>query len=445
MRNRIQLSDHFTYGRLLRFVLPSIVMMIFTSVYGVVDGLFVSNFAGKTAFASINLIWPLPMIFGSAGFMLGTGGCAIVAKTLGEGKSAKANEYFSLLIYVTAAVGVLFAVIGFFITGPVAKLIGADEEQLKYCVVYGRILFSALPFFMLQSAFQEFMVTAEKPTLGLFFTVAAGVTNIIFDFVFVGLLHGGVIGAGFATALSQFVGGVVPVLYFARRNDSLLHLTKTHFSRRVLTNASLNGSSELMTNISLSLVNMLYNYQLMRLAGEDGVAAYGVIMYVNFIFVSSFIGYSVGSAPVVSYNYGANTTDELKNVFKKSMVIIAVSGIAMTVLAVMLSGVLSKIFVGYDAGLYEMTRHGFIIYSLSFLVLGFNIFGSSFFTALGNGPVSALISFLRTLLFEIISVLLLPVFFGTDGVWMAIVVSETAALIITAAFIIQQRKKYNYM
>ena len=420
-------------------------MMIFTSVYGVVDGLFVSNFAGKTAFASINLIWPVPMIFGAIGFMLGTGGCAIVAKTLGEGKRGKANEYFSLIIYVTAVIGIAFAVIGCVVVEPVARLIGAGEEQLSYCVVYGRILFAALPAFMLQSVFQSFMITAEKPTLGLIFTVVAGCTNIIFDFLLVGIFKWGVVGAGLATALSQFVGGLMPVVYFIRKNDSLLRLTRTSFNKRILSQASLNGSSELLTNISLSLVNMLYNYQLMRIAGEDGVAAYGVIMYVNFIFVSTFIGYSVGSAPVVSYNYGAGTTDELKNVFKKSVKIILAFGVSMTVLAMILSGALSKLFVGYDATLYEMTRHGFIIYSLSFLVLGFNIFGSAFFTALGNGPVSAAISFLRTLLFEIISVLALPILFGIDGVWMAIVVSETMALIVTVMFLIKERWRYNYI
>lgn len=441
---RIQLSDHFTYQRLLRFVFPSIIMMIFTSVYGVVDGIFVSNFAGKTSFAAVNLIMPFPMLLGAVGFMLGTGGSAIVAKTLGEGQKEKANQYFSMMVISAMISGVLLSVLGFILIRPIAGWLGAVGEMLDYCVMYGRILLAALTCSMLQNVFQSFMVTAEKPGLGLKITVAAGITNMVLDFLFIGVFRWGIAGAGIATGISQAVGGLIPLIYFLRKNDSLLQLVPTRPDGAILKQACLNGSSELMTNVSLSLVNILYNYQLIRLAGEDGVAAYGVIMYVNFIFVAVFIGYSIGSAPIVGYHYGAGNREELKNLYQKSIKLILFSGLLMTVLAVGMSGMLAKIFVGYDAALFALTKRGFCIYSLSFLFMGINIFASAFFTALGNGLVSALISFLRTLLFQMAAVLILPVLFDIDGIWMAIVAAEILALFITMYFFITKKKNYHY-
>ncbi len=421
---KIQLSDHFTYQRLLRFVLPSIFMMLFTSIYGVVDGLFVSNFAGKTAFAAVNLIMPFPMLFGAVGFMLGTGGCAIVATTLGQGFREKANRCFSLIVLTTIVSGLLLSLLGFFMMPAIARLFGAEGQILEYCILYGRILFASLTMFMVQNLFQTFLVTAQKPTLGLIITVAAGLTNIILDFLFVGVLQWGIAGAGIATAISQIVGGLFPLVYFARPNTSLLRLTKPAKELSILIKTCTNGSSELMTNVSLSLVNILYNYQLMRIAGEDGIAAYGVIMYVNFIFMAVFIGYAVGCAPVVSYHYGAGNLPELKNLFQKSLPLMGISGITMTALAIGLAGLLARIFVSYDTALMELTRHGFAVYSIAFMFMGINVLASAFFTALGNGLISALISFLRTLLFQVAAVLLLPQWLGIDGIWLAI----TAAL-----------------
>lgn len=444
MKNRIQLSDHFTYQRLIRFVLPSIGMMIFTSIYGVVDGLFVSNFAGKSAFTAVNLIMPFPMLLGALGFMLGTGGSAIVAKTLGEGACEKANEYFSLMICATIAGGALLTVVGELTLPGIARMFGAEGETLKDCIAYGRILFLALVPFMVQNVFQSFLVTAEKPGLGLAVTVGAGVTNMVLDFLFVAVFHWGIAGAGIATGISQVVGGFVPLVYFLRKNDSLLRLTRPAMNVRVLKKACFNGSSELMTNVSLSLVNILYNFQLMRLAGEDGVAAYGVIMYVNFIFIGVFIGYSIGSAPIVSFHYGAGHKDELHGIFRKSLVLMCMIGVVMTVLAIGMSGLLARIFVGYDAALMELTKRGFVIYSIAFAVMGLNIYGSSFFTALGNGLVSALISFLRTFLFQVASVLLLPLVLQTDGIWGAVVLSELLALLATLYFFRKERKRYGY-
>ena len=445
----ISLSDHFNYRKLLRFTFPSIIMMIFTSVYGVVDGLFVSNFVGKTPFAAINLIWPFLQILGCGGFMLGTGGSALVSKTMGEGKPEKANRYFSILILATVVLGVAITIPGMFLMEPVAILLGADEAMLPYCVTYGRIILAAQTAFMLQGVFQSFLVTAERPTLGLIVTVGAGVTNMVLDFLFIAVLDWGLVGAALATITSQIVGGVIPLVYFLLPNKSPLRLIRPRLEAaegsRVILKACTNGSSELMTNISMSVVSMLYNYQLMRLAGEDGIAAYGVMMYVSFVFIAVFIGYAIGSAPIVGFHYGAGNHGELRSLLRKSLILTTAAGIAMLVLAVALATPLSGIFVGYDEGLYELTRRGFLLYSVSFLLAGFSIFGSSFFTALGNGGVSAAISFLRTLVFQVAAVLILPIFFDIDGVWLAISAAELMALFVTVAFLFGMRKKYKYM
>lgn len=441
----IQLSDHFTYKRLLGFVWPPIVMMIFTSIYGVIDGFFISNYVGKIPFAAVNLIMPFLMILGALGFMLGTGGSALVAKTLGEGDKDKANRIFSLLVYTGIVTGCVLAVVGIMFVEPIAVFLGAEGEMISYCVIYGRIILLALPAFMLQNMFQSFLVTAEKPTLGLVLTVIAGVTNIVLDALFMGVFRWGTVGAAAATAISQTVGGVVPFLFFARKNSSLLRLTKTKIDGGVLLKTCTNGSSELVTNISMSVVSMLYNFQLLKYAGENGVAAYGVIMYVNFIFVAIFIGYSIGTAPIIGFHYGAKNHSELKSIFKKSMNLNMLAGIVLALLALLLSRVLSELFVGYDKELCDMTIRGFRIYALSFLFCGFNIFGSSLFTALNNGLVSAIISFLRTLLFQVAAILIMPVIWGLDGIWYSVAVAEVVALILTMSFVMKLREKYHYM
>lgn len=441
---KIQLSEHFTYHKLLRFVFPSIVMMIFTSIYSVVDGLFVSNFAGKTALASINLVFPVLMGLSALGFMIGTGGSAIVAKTLGEGEKKKANEYFSMLVYVTAIGGILLSILGALMIPEITRMLGAKGELLDNCILYARISFLSMPAFMLQNVFQSFFVTAEKPKLGLFVIVTAGVTNMVLDFVFVGVLGLGLTGAAVATVCGEFIGGLFPILYFTRPNSSLLHLGKTHFNGRILLQTCINGSSELMTNLSSSIVNSLYNIQLMKFAGENGVAAYGAIMYVSFIFVAIFLGYSIGSAPIISFHYGAGNHDELKNLFKKSLRLIGCWGLILAVISQFLAIPLSALFVGYDAELLTMTRQGFRIYCLVYLFNGFNIFGSSFFTALSNGGVSAAISFLRTLVFQIAAVLILPAILGINGIWFAVSAAELLTLCVTITFLIRQRNKYHY-
>lgn len=444
--NRIQLSDHFTYGRLLRFTLPSIGMMIFTSIYGVVDGFFISNYAGKTPFSAINLIYPFLMILSTVGFMFGTGGSAIVAKAFGEGKLEKGNRYFSLFVYVTIVLGVVFAALGIVFVPAVAELLGGKGEILDNAVLYARIILLALPFNVLQLLFQSFFVTAEKPQMGLIVTVSAGLTNMILDAVLVILLpqEHKLAGAAIATAMSQVVGGSIPLIYFSRKNSSILRLGKTNFDSRAIAKACTNGSSEFMSNISMNLVGMLYNVQLLRYEPENGLAAYGVMMYVSMIFSAAFIGYSIGIAPVIGFNDGAQNHKELKGLLKKSMIIIGVVGVAMVAAAQVLATPLAKIFVSYDAQLMDLTVSGFRIFALSFFFMGYAIFSSSFFTALNDGLTSALISFLRTLVFQVAAVLLLPLVLGIDGVWLSIVVAEFMAVIFSVLFMFLKRKKYHY-
>ncbi len=443
---RIQLSDHFSYGKLMKFTLPSIAMMIFTSIYGVVDGFFVSNFAGKAPFAAVNLIFPVLMLMGTVGFMFGTGGTALVAKTYGEGDRARANRIFSLLVYVAFVIGVVLALLGIFLARPIAQALKAEGELLENCVVYARIILAALPFYMLQVMFQSFFVAAEKPQLGLYTTIASGASNMILDAVLVILLPHELklAGAAIATAVAQTVGGVVPLIYFFRENNSVLRLGKTTFDGKAILKACTNGSSEFMSNISMSLVGILYNLRLMKYAGENGISAYGVMMYVSMIFAAVFVGFSIGLSPVIGYHDGAQNYRELKSLRKKSLTLIGIFGVAMVVLAELLAAPLARIFVGYDAELLEMTIFGFRIFALSFGFMGFGIFASGFFTALNDGLTSALISFLRTLLFQSAAIMLLPMIWEINGIWISVVVAESMSLVIGTVFLIAKRKKYHY-
>lgn len=444
---KIQLSNHFTYRRLLKFTLPSIAMMICTSIYGVVDGFFVSNYAGKTPFAAVNFIMPCLMIMATVGFMFGTGGTAIVAKTLGEGNKEKANRYFSLFTYVAFTLGVVLAVLGIIFIHSIAAFLGAGGELLENSVIYARIILIALPFNVLQLLFQSFFVVAEKPQIGLFVTLLAGLTNIILDTVLVILLpqEYKLMGAAVATGISQIVGGVIPLFYFSKKNSSILRLGKTTFDLKVIGKACTNGSSEFMSNISMNIVGMLYNIQLMKYAGENGIAAYGVMMYVSMIFSAAFIGYSIGTSPIIGYHNGAQNHDELKGLLQKSTILIGTFGICMVFAGEVLSVPLANMFVGYDDELMKMTVSGFRYFAVSFLFMGFAIFGSGFFTALNDGITSAIISFLRTMVFQIAAVMLLPILFGINGVWISIIVAEFMAMLLSAAFIAGKRKKYHYM
>ncbi len=444
MKMKIQLSDHFAYSKLLRYTLPSIVMMVFTSIYGVVDGFFVSNFVGKTSFTAVNFIFPVLMILGAAGFMLGTGGGALIAKIMGEGKREEANRLFSLVIYTGIGCGTALAAVGLLLIRPIAAALGAQGQMLEDSVTYARIILLAIPAFVLQYEFQCLFSTAEKPALGLYVTVAAGVTNMVLDALFVAAFRWGLEGAAAATAVSQCVGGVIPLIYFARPNSSLLRLGRTRFDGRALWRTCTNGVSELMSSISGSMVSMLYNAQLLKYAGEDGVAAYGVLMYVSLVFQAVFIGYAVGTAPVIGYHYGAQNHEELRGLRRRSTVVVAVFAGCMFAAAQLLGKPLSLLFVGYDAGLLELTARAFTIFSFCFLFSGFAIFGSSFFTALNNGLVSAAISFLRTLVFQAAAVLIFPLIWEVDGIWLSIVAAEALAVAVTAAFLWGMRKKYQY-
>lgn len=461
---QVQLSDHFTYKKLIRFVLSPVLMMIFTSVYSVVDGLFVSNFAGEKQFAALNFIYPVIMVLGAVGFMFGAGGTAIVSKTLGEGHKTHANRYFTLVVIVTAVCGAVLAVVGVFTIRYVAQLMGATDEMLEYCVQYATIILIALPCFMLQNLFQSFFITAEKPKLGFIFTVASGVANIIMDALFVAVLKMGVRGAAIATAISQAVGGLAPVIYFACKNGSLLRFSKPKWYGRIVAKSCVNGSSELLGNIAMSLVSMIYNAKLLDIAGRNGVSAFGVIMYVQFIFVAIFIGYCIGTAPIVGYNFGAQNKEELRNIFKKSMIIIAVVAVVMVALAESLADVISQLFFNdksVDVSelteeeiaaayaqmklLREMTANGLRLYSICFLFAGFNMFCSSFFTALNNGLMSAISSFARTLVFQIACIFVLPLWLGLNGIWLATVVAEGLTIVLSVILFAANNRRYGYI
>lgn len=441
---KIKLSDSFTYKELLRFTFPTVIMMVFISVYGVVDGFFVSNYAGKTAFAAINLIMPFVMILGGMGFMIGTGGTALVSKVMGEGDKERANKLFSMMILFTLVLGELLSLLGIALMRPISVWFGATAEMLDDCVLYGRIVIGFNAFFMLQNVFQSFFTAAERPKLGLAVTIAAGLTNMILDYLFVGVFGWKVAGAAVATGLSQFVGSIIPLIYFILPNGSRLRLTVSRLEARPILAACANGSSELMSNISSSIVGVMYNFQLMRLIGEDGVSAFGVLMYVQFIFTAVYFGYTTGASPIISYHYGAKNPSEIKNLLKKSVVLMAVSGVVLTGAAMLMSPLLSQIFVGYDAELKKLTEHAFLVYSINFVIAGYNIFASAFFTALNNGAVSAAISFIRTLVFQVAAVLLLPLVLGKDGIWASVIVAEVGAAIVSTVFIYKKRYEYKY-
>ena len=444
LKKRIQLSDHFTYRKLLRFTIPSVVMMIFTSLYGVVDGIFVSNYAGKTAFAAINLIWPVVMILGSLGFMFGTGGSALVAKILGEQDKQYANRVFSAIVYTSALLGLVFSILGVIFIRPIVSALGAQGQLAEDTVLYGSVLFIAVVTFILQNEFQSLLVVAEKPKMGLWVTVAAGITNIVLDYILIGVFGWGLFGAALATAFSQVVGCLIPLCYFICNRKGVLRLGRFGWYPKELLKSCLNGSSEMLSNISLSFINILYNFQFLALAGEDGLSAYGVMMYVNFVFVSAYLGYSMGVAPVISYHFGAKNTGELKNLFRKSMVVMTVCSVAMFLSAELLNVPLSYLFVGFDETLFQMTCHGFMIYSVSFMLSGYNIFASAFFTALNNGGVSAILSFFRSLVFPVICVWVLPMLLGLDGLWGAVIGAEFLAILLSIGFLVKNKKRYQY-
>ena len=441
----IQLSEHFSYIKLMRFTIPTIAMMIFTSIYGVVDGLFVSNIVGSEAFAGVNLIMPALMMLGSVGFMVGTGGSALVSKTIGEGNKKLANRYFSMLIYFLLIVGIVLSILGNVFIRQISELLGAKGEMVDICSTYGRTLLCSLPFFMLQNCFQSFLVVAEKPAMGLCVSVIAGLSNMVLDFLFIYVFRLGVFGAALATAISEFVGAAIPLIFFIRKNNSPLKLIKTKLELKPILRTCSNGSSEMVTNISMSLVNMLYNLQLVKFAGYDGVVAYGIIMYVGFIFSGTYLGYCVGVAPIVGYHYGAANTAELKNLFKKSLFLLTSAAVVLTACAELLSSVLAGIFVGYNQDLHDMTTNAIQLFALSYIISGINIFASAFFTALNNGLVSAVISFMRTLFFQIAFIFILPELLGLNGIWLAVVGAEICSLIISVSFFVANRKKYKYV
>lgn len=441
----IQLSDHFDYRRLLKFTLPSIASMIIGSVYSIVDGFFVSNFVGKTEFTALNLIFPFRMILGAVGNMIGVGGTALVAKTLGEGKKEKANDMFSFFIYVCALSGIVFSLAAMGFLPEIAVMLGATEELLPHCVTYGGIILLALPVMMLQYTFQGFLIAAEKPQISMHITVAAGVTNIVLDALFVGVLGWGLAGAAGATAISQSVGGILPIFLFTRKNNGWpLRLGRCTVDFKALAQACSNGASSFLSSISSSVVGILFNFQLLAYAGPDGVAAYGVIMYVEMIFLSASFGYTSGISPVISYHYGAENHAELKNLVKRSIVIVTVSSVLMFFVAQILARPVTMIFTSYDRALTDMTTTAFRLYSFNFIVSGMGMFGSTFFAALNNGKVASVLSFLRLVVFQGGFVMILPALFGIGGIWITMAVANLFSAVTALIFMAMYREKYHY-
>lgn len=442
---KIQLSDHFTYGKLIRFTMPSVIMMLFISVYGVVDGFFVSNLVGKTAFAALNLIMPFLQIIGGVGAMLGVGGSGLVAKTLGAGNNLRANRYFTMMMYLMVITGLVLSALGIVFIRPVAYLLGATEALIEDCVIYGRTTLIFNIALHAQYTFQNYMIVAEKPKMGLLVTVLAGMTNMILDFVFMAVFNFGIAGAALATGLSQVVGGAIPFLWFlSKKNKSALHFAKTRFEIKPMVKACANGASEMLTSVSGSITGILYNLQLIKYAGEDGVAAYGVVMYAAWIFIAIFMGFCTGGSPIMSYHFGAQNYSEMKNLLKKNTTFLAILGTVLTIIAVILAKPISHIFVGYDANLMNITVRAFMICAIPFLYMWFNMYTSSFFTALNDGAVSAAISLMRALLLPVLCITTLPIFFKLDGVWYSLVLSELLGIMVSVFFIIRKRKKYHY-
>ncbi len=437
-------AEHFTYKKLLRYAISPIIMMIFTSIYSVIDGLFVSNFVGKEAFAAVNFILPYLMLFSSVGFMFGTGGSALIAKTLGEKRAQKANEIFSSLVLVSALTGAVFAFIGFLLLRPVAVWQGASGELLENSLLYGKIYLFGIPACVIQFEFQNLFATAGKTKLGLFSTVTSGVSNILLDALFVGGFSWGLVGAAAATILSELIGALFPLFYFCRPNSSSLRFVKCRPDTKAILKICANGSSEMISNLSIAVVSLLYNVQLLRYAGDNGIAAYGVLMYINFLFTAIFWGYVVGVSPIVSYHYGSENKKELHSLLCKSLVIICVGSVLMFTISELCSAPISRIFVGYDAALLDMTRHGFFLFSFCFLFAGLAIFFSAFFTALNNGLVSALLSSSRVFLFQVPAILILPSFFKLDGIWLSLVCAELLTALLGAVMLLAKRKKYRY-
>lgn len=441
----MKLSEHFTYEKLIEFCMPSIFMMLFTSFYVVIDGLFISNFIGKTSFAAVNIIIPFLLMIGGFGFMIGTGGSALVSKTLGEKKIELAGKYFSMLILFAIIFGIGISIISILFLEDICIILGANRDMMSDCLIYGKVLLIFNVSYMLQNIFQTFLVTAENPKLGLRVTVLAGMANMVLDALFIVGFNWGVFGAALATGISQTVGTVIPLVYFIVSKESILKLTKTDIKWHVILKSCSNGMSEVMTSISTSVISIVYNLQLLKFAGENGVAAYGAIMYVQFIFISIYLGYDIGTAPIIGYNYGAKNHLELKNMLKKSLVLLFLSGVVLFLAAQVGTDIISRVFVGYDLELFNMTSKAFRIFSVSFLIVGFNTFSSSFFTALNNGFVSAIISFMRTFVFQIVAVLVLPIFYGLSGIWAATIVSEVLAFLVGISFILGLGKFYNYI
>ena len=419
-------------------------MMLFTSMYGVVDGLYLSHFSGKEAFAAITLIIPLPLLIGAWAYMIGAGGSAVIAKAIASDRQKDANEYFSFLVLISVLGSILLAGIGEIFLEPCAKLLGANDEMLPFCMTYGRILIAAVPLYVLQNVFQSFLTVAEHPKIGLAINLVSAFLNMALNFVFIRITNEVVTAVALATVVSQFVGGITPFVFFVRSKSTTLRFGRPHMPMSLLGPVFANGVSEFVSEIFHPLASVMYNYKLMELTGLNGVAAYGVLMNVGFLFGSVFLGFAVGSAPLFTYKYEREDHDELHSLFIKSTISVVLMGFLLYGVACMIEGPFAAEFFGGDELLITMTEEAFALHSLSYMVMGLAVFASAFFTAIHDSRVSFLISFLRTLLFEVLAILLLPMLFDLNGVWAASLTSEVLTLLVTVGLLISKKEKYQY-
>jgi len=443
---KIELQGHYGYGRLVRTMLPSIATMIVSSIYSIADGLFVSNYAGSTAFAAMNIIWPGIQILAVFGLMVGAGGSALVSKTLGEGDQDKACRIFSMLTRITMLAGIAMAFLFFILMKPLTWVLGAEGGMIQMATTYGRIIVITLPLYMIQMMFQPFFMVAEKPELGTQISIICGVVNIVLDALFIIVFRLGLIGAALGTAISIATGGLFSLIWFlSKRNKTHLQFRKNVKTEwKHVGKSCSNGLSEYVGNVALSVVSICYNLQLMKYIGESGVAAYGILMYLGFVFAAVFIGYNLSVTQIIAFNYGERNHTELRSLLHKSIILISVGGVIMTTVAETAAAPLARFFVGYDESICILTIRAIRIYMLSFLICGLNMFASAWFTALNNGIISAISAFVRTFIFELGCVFILPTFFGVDGIWNAVNVAEVCALLFSAFLITAFSKKYGY-
>lgn len=437
------IAQKFNVFTLLKFAFPTMVMMVFMSLYTIVDGIFVSRLVGSNALSAVNIVYPVISLLIACGIMLSTGGSAIVARQMGEKREQEARENFSMLAVVSVLTGIVILVLGLMFLEPICRILGGTPVLLEDCKIYLGVLLGFGPLTMLQMLFQTFFVTAGKPGLGLGLTLTGGVVNMVLDYVFMGPMQMGVLGAALATGLGQAIMAVAGVVYFLKVKGNL-YFVKPVFRGNILLQSCGNGSSEMVSNLSTAVVTFLFNITMLKLAGEDGVAAITIVLYGQFLFTALYLGFSMGVAPVVSFNYGNQNHAQLKRIYKICIGFILGSSVFILGIALLFSEPIVGIFTGEENHTYELAVEGFFQFSFNYLFAGINIFASALFTSLSNGKISAIISFCRTFVFITVSIVLLPRVMGITGVWLSVPLAELVTLFISITYLKGQKEVYHY-